>query len=112
MPIEVGVSESKIRTQEIRRYHIRYPISAYTFPSDARIEGAWFDDEYLHVKLMDGRILSVPLSWIPTLRDAEPAQREKFEISRDRRWIIWDPDISGINEEIRIADYLGPAEEH
>jgi len=25
--------------------------------------------------------------------------------------IIWNPDISGINDEINIADYLGPGRE-
>jgi hypothetical protein len=34
------------------------------------------------------------------------AEREKFEISRDRRMVIWDPDHCAINDEMRIDDYL------
>ncbi len=112
MPTRVRVNSSPTQEEKekVRRYNIQYSITAYTFPTDARIHRAWFNDEYLHVELMDGRVLSVPLSWIPTLYNAAPDRREKFEISRDRRWLIWDPDVSGINEEIRISDYLGPVE--
>ena len=35
--------------------------------------------------------------------------RKKFEINQSRTMIIWDPDKCGINDEISIADYLGPA---
>ena len=49
----------------VRRYKVQYPISAYTFPQEALIHEARFDDEYMHVVLLDGRTLSVPLWWIP-----------------------------------------------
>lgn len=42
--------------------------------------------------------------------NADPEEREKFEISRDRTMIIWDPDRCAINDEISIFDFLGPAE--
>ncbi len=61
----------------------------------------------MHVDLTDGRKLSIPLWWIPTLHNASPEDREKYEISQSRTMIIWDPEKSGINDEIRIADYLG-----
>jgi len=35
--------------------------------------------------------------------------REKFEINQSRTMITWDPEKCGINDEISIADYLGPA---
>ena len=35
--------------------------------------------------------------------------RDRFEINQSRTMIIWDPDKCGINDEISIADYLGPA---
>ncbi|MFQ5859447.1 MAG: DUF2442 domain-containing protein [Anaerolineae bacterium] len=85
------------------------PISAYTFPRETRIHQVRFDDKYLHVELTDGRVLSVPLWWIPTLHNALPEEREKYEISRDRTMIIWDPDKCAINDEVRIADYMGPS---
>lgn len=92
----------------IKRYKVQYPISAYTFPREAHIHQVCFDDEYIHVELTDGRRLSVPLWWIPTLYNAPHEEREKYEINRSRTMIIWDPDKCAINDELRIADYLGP----
>jgi hypothetical protein len=92
---------------QVKRYEVQYPISAYTFPREARIHRVRFDDEYMHVELSDGRVLSVPLWWIPTVYNTLPEEREKFEINRDRTMIIWDPDKCAINDEVRIADYLG-----
>ena len=103
MSTKVKVSEDKV---EIKRYRIKYPLTAYTFPSDARIHAVRLDDEYIHVELLDGRILSIPLWWIPTLHNAEPKEREKFEISRDRTMLIWDPEKCAINDELRVKDYL------
>ena len=88
-------------------FKIQYPASAYTFPEDARIHQVRFDDEYIHLDLTDGRILSVPLRWIPTLYNVEVGEREKYEISRDRTMLIWNPDKCAINDELRIGDYLG-----
>ncbi|MBS3933795.1 MAG: DUF2442 domain-containing protein [Truepera sp.] len=93
---------------EIKRYKVQYPISAYTLPQEARIHSVSFDEEYLHLELTDGRRLSVPLWWIPTIHNASPEEREKHRISRDRTMIIWDPEVCGINDELRVIDYLGP----
>jgi hypothetical protein len=92
---------------EVKRYKIQYPISAYTFPEEARIHQVDFDDEYIHVELTDGRKLSVPLWWIPTVHNAPQEEREKYEISQDRAMIIWDPAKCAINDELSVADYLG-----
>jgi hypothetical protein len=92
---------------EVKRYEIQYPVSAYTFPSQACIHQVHFDDEYMHVELTDGRRLSIPLRWIPTLYNASAEEREKYEINPRRTMIIWDPDKCAINDEVRIADYLG-----
>ena len=93
----------------VKRYKIQYPVSAYTFPKEAHIHQVEFDDEHLHVGLTDGRKVSVPLWWLPTLYNALPEEREKYEINRSRTMLIWDPEKSGINEEVRIVDYLGPS---
>ncbi len=101
--------DKKEKTQQTARwYDIPYPASAYTFPREALIHHIRFDDNYIHLDLTDGRILSLPLSWIPTLHNAEPAEREKYKISQDRKMIIWDPDKCAINDELRIDDYLAP----
>jgi len=91
-----------------KRYKVQYPISAYTFPREARIHKVRFDSEYLHVELTDGRMLAIPLRWIPTLYNAPAGEREKYEINQSRTMIVWDPDKCAINDEVRIADYLGP----
>ena len=94
---------------EVKRYKVQYPVSAYTFPREARIHRVRFDEEYLHVELTDGRVLSIPLRWIPTLLNAPAEEREKYELDRGRTMLIWDPAKCAINDEVRIADYLGPA---
>jgi len=96
---------------EAKRYRIQYPISAYTFPQEARIHQVRFDDSHIHVELTDGRTLSIPLRWIPTLQHATPEEREKYELNRDRTMLVWDPAKCAINDELRLADYLGPCNE-
>ena len=49
----------------------------------------------------------MPLRWIPTLYNVEVGEREKYEISRDRTMLIWNPDKCALNDELRIGDYLG-----
>ena len=87
-------------------YQISSPAAAYTFPAEALIHNVHFDEQYIHLDLTDGRILSIPLAWIPTLHNAAPAERRKFTISRDRKALTWDPDICAINDELFIDDYL------
>ncbi|HQY94783.1 MAG: DUF2442 domain-containing protein [Caldilinea sp.] len=70
------------------------------------IHTARLDDQYIHLDLTDGRILSIPLAWIPTLHNAAPSERNQFTISRDRKALLWDPDVCAINEEIFLDDYL------
>lgn len=96
---------------EVKRYKVQYPVSAYTFPREARIHQVSFDDTYMHVELTDGRKLAVPLWWLPTLYNAPPEEREKYELNRSRTMIIWDPAKCAINDEVRIADYLGPGDD-
>ncbi|MEW6284925.1 MAG: DUF2442 domain-containing protein [Chloroflexota bacterium] len=101
-------TKEKQDEQTTKWYDIPYPASAYTFPREALIHRVRFDKEYMHVELTDGRLLSIPLWWIPTLHNAAPEEREKYEISQDRKMIIWDPDKCAINDEVRIDDYLAP----
>jgi len=93
---------------EVKKFKIQYPASACTFPSDARIHQVEFDEEYVHVELIDGRKISIPLWWIPTLHNASREELEKYEINRARTMIVWDPEKCAINDELRIADYLSP----
>jgi len=90
-----------------KKYKVQYPLRDYTFPKEVKIASVRFDATYLHVTLTDERILSIPLKWIPTLYHAKPGEREKYEINRTKRMLVWDPAKSEINDEIRIEDYLG-----
>jgi len=85
------------------------PVDEYTFPKEATIHAVSFDEKFIHIELIDQRILSIPLWWIPTVYHATPEDRQKFEINQGRTMILWDPEKCGINDEISITDYLGPA---
>lgn len=93
---------------KVKRYKIQHSIDEYTFPEEAYIHTVNFDDKYMHVELTDERIISIPLMWLPTLYNASEKARTTFQISQNRRMILWDPEKSGINDEVNILDYLGP----
>jgi hypothetical protein len=102
-------TNQKDEVVQVKRFNIRYPIEEYTFPEEALINDVRFDEEFIHVDLTDRRVISIPLRWIPTVYHASMEDRRKFEINQSRTMIIWDPEKCGINDEISIADYLGPS---
>jgi hypothetical protein len=102
------VTKEKQAEQAEKWYDIPYPASAYTYPGKAVLNRVRFDNDFMHLELTDGRMISVPLWWIPSLHNASPEEREKYTISQDRTMIIWDPDTCAINDEVRIDDYLAP----
>lgn len=54
-----------------------------------------FDDDYIWVHLVDGRVIAVPLAWFPRLLAATPEQRDKVELSPNGlHWEELDEDIS------------------
>ena len=56
-----------------------------------------FGQHQLSVGLADGRVITAPLEWFPTLRDATPAQRENWRLIGGGVGIHWedlDEDIS------------------
>ena len=93
---------------KVKRYKIQHSIDEYTFPKEAYIHIVKFDEKLIHVELTDGRIISIPLWWIPTVYNASDDDRNKFEINQSRTMIIWNPEKCSINDEINILDYLGP----
>ena len=94
-----------------KRYRIVHLATDYTFPQQPTIHDVRFDDAYIHVDLTAGRILSRPLGWSPTVHNAPAEDRRKFEISRSRTRISWDPDKGASNDELRREEYLGPCQE-
>ena len=56
-----------------------------------------FDSDSLIVSLIDGRTLSVPLTWFPALSSANSSQLQDWEILGDGEGIHWpqlDEDLS------------------
>ena len=68
--------------------------------SEAEMDGqapvaAWCDDQSLHVTLADGREISTPLWWYPSLFGASRAQRNSLELMFSGiHWPDLDDDIS------------------
>ena len=59
---------------------------------DARVKDVSVTDELITFRLVDGRVVSVPLAWSWRLSDATRAQRNKYEIVGDGQGVHW-PDI-------------------
>ncbi|NIF23654.1 DUF2442 domain-containing protein [Candidatus Pantoea multigeneris] len=54
-----------------------------------------FDEHTMWVELTDDRIIGVPLSWFPRLREASAEQRKDYELSpRGIHWDSLDEDVS------------------
>jgi len=73
-------------------------------------------DAALHVRLSDGREVSVPLEWFPRLRDATPKQRANWRLIARGIGIHWED----VDEDIAVTTLLrtgwenveGPATSH
>lgn len=66
-------------------------------PTSLLAKAVHFDDALMHVSLVDGRILSVPIIWFPLLRAATSEQRAQCEVGAGGRSLHWpelDEDIS------------------
>ena len=59
-------------------------------------------EDVLTVDLLDGRTITVPVSWFPTLSNASQSQREKWEILGDGEGIYW-PEI---DEDLSVSSLL------
>jgi hypothetical protein len=59
---------------------------------DARVKDIVVTDELITFHLVDGRIVSVPLTWSWRLSDATQAQRDNYEVIGDGQGVHW-PDV-------------------
>ena len=75
-------------------------------PTTALARALTFDDEMMSVALQDGRIISVPLRWFPTLAEATAAQLERYEIGGGGVSLHW-PEL---NEDLSVANLLAGAD--
>jgi len=69
---------------------------------EAIAEDIWFDSDMMHIRLLDGREISIPLAWFPKLRDATPEQRNKWRLIGRGIGIHWED----IDEDISIGSLL------
>ena len=60
--------------------------------ADERVKDVSFSEDALSVALMDGRTITVPLTWYPRLLKASPNERSNWEICGGGYGIHW-PDI-------------------
>ena len=71
-------------------------------PKTALAERVTFDQEYMHVAFTDGRIVSAPLAWFPTLQAATPKQRAAYEIGGGGISLHWP----SLDEDLSIAGLM------
>lgn len=72
-------------------------MNTLAFKPDERVEAVYFTRDSLVVDLMDGRTISVPLTWYPKLLIGSPKERSHWEISGGGYGIHWpeiDEDLS------------------
>ena len=50
----------------------------------------WFDENKMHISLEDGRELSIPIDWFPSLRDASNEQKNNWRLIGDGEGIHWE----------------------
>ena len=62
----------------------------------------WFDDIKMYLILDDGRELTVPINWFPTLRDASLEQRNNWRFIGDGEGIHWED----LDEDILVEGLL------
>lgn len=58
--------------------------------ADERVKDVHFTKEAISVDLMDGRIITVPLVWYPSLLNATLEQRAHWEVCGGGYGIHWD----------------------
>ena len=75
-------------------------------PNTALAASVTFDDDMIHVRLSDGRVVSVPIIWFPLLQAANPQQRQVYEIGGGGISIHW-PEI---DEDLSVANLLAGAD--
>ena len=72
-------------------------MSTLAVQTDERVQNVQTSEDYLTVELMDGRIISVPLTWYPRLLNASVQQLADWSIWGGGYGIHWedlDEDLS------------------
>jgi hypothetical protein len=69
---------------------------------EAKASEVWFGADMMHVRLLDGREISVPLEWFPKLRNASDEQRKKWRLIGRGIGIHW----KDLDEDVLVASLL------
>lgn len=77
-------------------------------PASALAKSVEFDDETMHVLLVDGRVISVPMIWFPLLSQGTPEQRDNCEIGGGGASLHW----RDLDEDISVAGLLTGTNTH
>jgi hypothetical protein len=71
-------------------------------PHTALAKAVKFKGQMMNVELTDGRVLSVPVLWFPSLRSASAEQRGRYEIGTGGTSLHW-PEL---DEDLSIAGLM------
>ena len=77
-------------------------MSVLQITKSANAVEVWFDDIKMYLILDDGRELTVPINWFPSLRDATSVQRNNWRFIGDREGIHWED----LDEDILVEGLL------
>ncbi len=77
-------------------------MSSSAIELDATAVDVSTDDETLHVRLADGRELSIPIMWFPRLLSATQEQRSKWRLIGHGIGIAWD----ALDKHLSVAGLL------
>lgn len=69
---------------------------------DALAADIWFDADMMHIRLIDGREIGIPLEWFPRLRDASDETRMKWRLIGKGTGIHWEE----LDEDISVSALL------
>lgn len=73
-----------------------------------KVKDVSIDDAALTVWLTDGRVVSAPLVWYPSLLDASPAERKRWQRSGAGYGIHWP----ALDYDLSVAGMLEGRKEH
>jgi Protein of unknown function (DUF2442) len=82
---------------------------------EARIQNIEVSDDTFTARLLDGRVISVPLAWSWRLSEATPEQRQRYRIIGHGLGVHWpdvDEDISADGMLHGIPAHRPPPKEH
>jgi len=77
-------------------------MSVLQITKSANAVDIWFDEIKMYLVLDDGRELTIPINWFPSLRDATPEQRKKWRFIGDGEGIHWED----LDEDILVEGLL------